>query len=62
MSAALMEATEEACFSAATPTSRSTAAAVNKAAVRLGRKGMFYIRNGEDEAEIEILGVLISHG
>jgi hypothetical protein len=61
MSFTLMEATEEACFSAVTPTSTSTAAAVSNAAVRRGTKGMLYIWRVDDEAGIEILGVLISH-
>jgi len=43
MSFALMEATEEACFSAVTPTSMSTAVIVNKVAARRGRKGMLYV-------------------
>ena len=60
MSFALIEATEEAPFSAITPTSMSTATTMDKVAVRRGRKGMLCIWK-EDGAEVNILGVLISH-
>jgi hypothetical protein len=54
MSFTLMEATEEACVSAVTPASMSTATIVTNAAVRRGWKGMLYIWKGPDQGDVEI--------